>query len=127
MPEYKLSDAELLVMRQFWAHGPMKSDELAARVAEKGWKPTTLLTFLSRLAAKGMLAVEKQGKANLYRPLLSHREYARAESRVLLDALFDGSAQDFLAAMVEGRGIPAEELAEMRAWLARQEVDGHDD
>ena len=126
MPETKLSDAEMYIIRCFWAAGPMKTDELAALVKERGWKPTTLLTFLSRLVAKGMLAAEKQGKSNLYRPLVSRQAYTQAESRVFLDQMYGGSARDFLAAMVEGRAISARELAEMRRWLDEQEVDGDD-
>ena len=121
MPENRLSESEMYVMRRFWATGPMKTDELAAQVADKGWKPTTLLTFLSRLVAKGMLQVEKQGKSNLYRPLVSQQAYLQAESRLFLDQLYGGSARNFLAAMVEGHAISAQELAEMRQWLSEQE------
>lgn len=126
MPEYKLSDAEMHIMRRFWASGPMKTDELAALVADRGWKPTTLLTFLSRLVAKGMLAAEKQGKSNLYTPRVSQQQYAQAEGRVFLDQVYGGSARDFLATMVEGQAISAEDLAEMRQWLNEQEVEGDD-
>lgn len=126
MPDYKLSDAEMYIMRCFWAAGPMKTDELAAQVRERGWKPTTLLTFLSRLVAKGMLAAKKQGKSNLYRPLVSQQVYTQAESRVFLDQLYGGSARNFLAAMVEGRAISTQELAEMRQWLEEEEGEADD-
>ena len=75
MPDVRLSEAEYAIMQQFWEEGPMGSDGLAALAAARGWKPTTLLTFLSRLAAKGMLAVEKKGKSNLYRPLVGRAAY----------------------------------------------------
>lgn len=126
MPEYKLSDAELHIMRQFWAGGPMQSDELAALVKDRNWKNTTLLTFLSRLAAKGMLAVEKRGKSNLYSPLVTKGEYTQSESRAFLDQMHGGSARNFLASLVEGQAITADELDEMRQWLNRQEVEPHE-
>ena len=126
MPEYTLSDAELHIMSQFWNHGSMKTDQLALLVADRKWKPTTLLTFLSRLVAKGMLEVEKQGKSNLYHPLVSQKKYAQKEGRLFLDQLYRGSARDFLASMVEGRAISQEELAEMRQWLNEQEVPEDD-
>ena len=121
MPEYKLSEAELFIMRRFWEKGAMRSDELATLVKDKGWKPTTLLTFLSRLAAKGMLGVEKQGKSNLYRPLVSGEEYTRSEGRAFLDELYGGSARNFLAAMVDGKALSAAEMAELKDWLSSQE------
>ena len=125
MPEFRLSEAELYIMRLFWQHGPMKSDDLASLVAERTWKSTTLLTFLSRLAAKEMLRVEKQGKSNCYHPLLSEQEYLRREGKVFLDQLYGGSARDFLAAMVDSRGITESDLTELKAWLSQQE--GADD
>lgn len=120
MPEYKLSDAELYIMRCFWAHGPMGTDVLSRLVQPRGWKPTTLLTFLSRLCQKGMLGVEKQGKSNLYRPLVTGEAYARDESRVLLDELYGGSVQKFLAAMVNSRSVSPQDLTELKAWLEAQ-------
>ena len=126
MPESKLSDTELYLMEHFWLHGSMKSDELAALVVERGWKPTTLLTFLSRLVAKGMLRSEKQGKVNLYSPLVQRAEYARSEGQAFLQQLYDGSARNFLAAMVDGNVLSAADLCEMRQWLAQQEVSGDD-
>ncbi len=126
MIESKLSDTEAYILRLFWAHGPMKTDELSLLVANKGWKPTTLLTFLSRLVNKGMLAAERQGRANLYRPLVSQEEYRQTEGRAFLDEMYGGSARDFLAALVDGNSLSPGELAELKSWLAAQEVDGHD-
>ena len=121
MPDNSLSESELYIMKFFWAHGAMKTDALGALVASRGWKPTTLLTFLSRLVAKGMLAVEKQGKGNLYRPLVDEKTYMHSEGQAFLDQLYGGSAMNFLAAMVEGRALDAADIAELRSWLDEQE------
>ena len=126
MPEPRLSETELYIMRLFWQHGPMKSESLAVLVAERSWKSTTLLTFLSRLAAKGILRVEKQGKSNLYSPLISEQEYLHQESKIFLDQMYGGSARDFLAAMVDSRGITKNDLAELKDWLSRQEGADND-
>lgn len=121
--EYKMSDAERYVMGCFWSKGSMKSDEVASMVVEKGWKQTTLLTFLSRLAAKGMLRVDKKGKSNLYTPIVSEEEYLKIESRQFLDEMYAGSAKSFLAAMIDSRGLTKEDIGELREWLNSQEVD----
>mgnify|MGYP003623975588 CR=1 FL=1 len=98
----------------------MGTEELGQLVQEKGWKPTTLLTFLSRLVAKGMLQAEKQGKSNLYRPLVTQTQYASGEGRSFLNELYGGSARDLLAAMVDGRAISTEEVAELKRGLDEQ-------
>ena len=122
MGDYSLSEAELYIMLQFWQNGAMKSEQLAPLVADKGWKPTTLLTFLSRLAAKGMLKAEKQGKANLYTPLVQQQQYREMESRQFLDEMYNGSARDFFVAMVNSKNLSAQEIAELKKWLNEQEV-----
>lgn len=124
--ENRLSDAEYAIMRWFWKKGPMTSKELAALVADKNWKPTTLLTFLARLAEKGMLAAEKQGKANLYRPLIGKNDYKKAQGSAFLEEQYGGSAKAFLAAMVDARGLSREELQELQAWLKEKEAELHD-
>lgn len=117
----KLSEAERYIMNKFWLHGAMYSDELAGLVAEKGWKTTTLLTFLSRLAAKEMLTVEKKGKANRYIPAVTQSAYRREEGMMFLDERYGGSAKDFLAAIVDGKGLTKADITELRQWLSEQE------
>lgn len=124
MPDARLSEAEAYIMQLFWQHGAMKTDELSILVTEKQWKPTTLLTFLSRLVAKGMLAAQKQGKANIYRPLVGRDEYRQEEGRAFLDEMYGGSAKDFIACLAGGEGLSAGDLAELRAWLDEQEPEG---
>lgn len=123
MGDSTLSEAELLIMAHFWKNGSMKSEEVAAAVSEKNWKNTTLLTFLSRLARKGMLRVQKQGKTNLYIPLVSEAEYKHSESQAFLDELYEGSAKNFFAAMVSSKGLTQQDLAELKEWLQAQEVE----
>lgn len=123
MGEWKLSDSELFIMQHFWAQGAMKTDQLAPLVAAKGWKATTLLTFLTRLAAKGVLQVKKQGKANLYTPALSRGEYQSKTGRAFLDEMYAGSAKNFLAAMINAKGLSARDVEDLKAWLNNQEVE----
>ncbi|MFV0350897.1 MAG: BlaI/MecI/CopY family transcriptional regulator [Oscillospiraceae bacterium] len=119
--EFTLSEAELYIMRFFWAHGPMKSSRLAQLTSQKGWKATTLLTFLSRLVAKGMLSNQKEGKANLYSPLISEAEYKAGEGKTFLNEMYGGSAKNFLAALVNNNGMSATDLEELKQWLTEQE------
>lgn len=126
MPDFQLSDSERYIMQFFWEHGDMKTDELGVLVAEKEWKPTTLLTFLSRLTAKGMLRVHKQGKSNLYSAVVGRNEYTRMESQLFINEMYGGSTKNFVAAMVGNQLISKDELKELRAWLAAQE-DNDDD
>lgn len=120
MPEYKLSEAELYIMRCFWENGTMGTEALSELVAPRGWKPTTLLTFLSRLVKKDMLKVGKFGKTNVYSTLTTENDYKSSEGVTMLTQLYGGSARNFLAAMVQSDALSSKDINELRNWLNEQ-------
>ena len=62
----KISDSEMKIMNLIWeGGGPVTTAWLMERLADTGWKATTLLTFLSRLRAPTALAGEKDARVHL--------------------------------------------------------------
>lgn len=117
----KISDAELEVMEAVWQlPAPCTSAQLQAVLSGKNWKPTTLLTFLTRLTEKGLLITKKQGKQNLYSPALSREAYLAKETRSFLTELHGGSLRSFIAALNAGEKLSEEEIAELKSWLENQ-------
>ena len=88
----KLPDAELEVMQALWElEAPVPRAAVEAAMAErKPMAQTTLLTLLSRLAEKGFVKVEKQGRSSVYTPLVAREDYQAKQSRRFLDRLFGG-------------------------------------
>ena len=78
--------------------------------------PTTILTLLTRLCEKGFLSLKKEGRSNLYEPLITEKEYLAAESRSFLDRVFHGSVASFATALCDS-GVTKEELEELRRLL----------
>ena len=63
MKNISIGEAELEIMKVIWnSKEPITSLEIGDAVANKGWKKTTIATFLTRLVEKGSLHAEKQGK-----------------------------------------------------------------
>ena len=63
MKNINIGEAELEIMKVIWkAKKAMTSVEIGLAVEDKGWKKTTIATFLTRLSEKGALKAEKQGK-----------------------------------------------------------------
>ena len=89
----KLPEAELEVMQVLWGlevPAPRAAvEEAMARV--RPMAQTTLLTLLSRLAGKGFVRVEKQGRSSVYTPLVSREDYQAQQSKRFVDRLFGGS------------------------------------
>ena len=74
------------------------------------------------LTEKGFLRCEKQGRVNLYSPLISERDYKAAESRGILTRLFGGSVSGLAAALYDGKAMGEKEIGELRAFL--DELEG---
>ena len=99
----RLPDAELEVMQALWAieSYPAHTGDIAARL-NRGWKAPTLIKLLSRLEERGFLRGEKEGRANLYTPLVAREAYLAAESRSFLQRLHGGSLPSLVAALYPG-------------------------
>lgn len=112
----RLPDTELEVMKALWAFGPdTPRSVLEDKLAPFGWAANTINTYLARLADKGFVAVRREGKSNLYTPLVGRDEYQAFDSRVVLDRLY-GSPRNFVAALAR-EGMGQDELEELQALL----------
>lgn len=112
----RLPDTELEVMKALWATDPdTPRSLLEERLAGFGWASNTVNTYLSRLSDKGFVSARREGKSNLYTPLIGQEEYQAFDSRAVLERLY-GSPRNFVAALAR-EGMRQEELEELRALL----------
>ena len=102
----KLPDSELEVMQVIWQHEPpvARADVERDITERRPMAQTTLLTLITRLAEKGFLIIEKNGRASSYTPLIARSDYLAAQSRRFIDKL------------------TREELDELRELLGRGEL-----
>jgi BlaI family transcriptional regulator, penicillinase repressor len=112
----RISGAEWEVMKAVWQGAPCSADEIIARLAnsDPSWHPKTTRTFLNRLVKKGALAFDKEGRAYLYKPLVTERECIDAASESFLDRVFGGSLKPMLAHFVEQKKLSEKEIRELR-------------
>ena len=118
----RLPDSELEIMMIIWDYDkPVTRFDIEERM-EKGRKlsPTTVLSFLSRLQEKGFLEVRKEGKNNVYLALVMREDYMRAESRNILNRLYQNSAKIFLAALYDGNSLSGEDLKELEEYISEK-------
>ncbi|MFQ5564110.1 MAG: BlaI/MecI/CopY family transcriptional regulator [Parvularculaceae bacterium] len=122
---HKITQAELDVMDVLWRESPLAASDVAERLsARKAWSARTVKTLLSRLAEKGAVAHEPDGRRYLYRPLVSRARYAGKAARTLVDRLFDGRAAPLVANLAETGALTDEDIAELEALLEELKRDG---
>ena len=119
----RLPESELEIMQIIWKEEtPVSRIRIEHSLQEKHpLAPTTILTLLTRLCEKGFLSLKKDGRSNLYEPLITEREYLACESRSFLDRMFGGSIAGFATALCDS-GIKKEELEELKRMLEKGEL-----
>ena len=111
-----IGEAELEIMKVIWkAKEPITSLDIGKEVEDKGWKKTTIATFLTRLVEKGALSAEKQGKLYYYTPLISKKEYRKSQTKNLIKTLYNGSIKDFAVAFFEEQKLSDKDIQELRS------------
>ena len=116
MKNISIGDAELEIMKVIWkANEPVTSLDIGKEVEDKGWKKTTIATFLTRLSEKGAIKAEKCGKLYFYTPLISEKEYRKSQTKNLIKTLYNGSVKEFCAALFEEQTLSDNDISELRA------------
>ncbi|TBL32001.1 MULTISPECIES: BlaI/MecI/CopY family transcriptional regulator [unclassified Micromonospora] len=117
----RLGDLERAVMDVLWDTVPAASDgvtvrEVADVLAGRELAYTTVMTVLDRLAGKGMVQREREGRAWRYRATASREAYI---AQIMLDALDLGGSRD--AALVRfARSVTGTEADVLRAALSAE-------
>ncbi|WP_433347206.1 BlaI/MecI/CopY family transcriptional regulator [Micromonospora sp. CA-111912] len=117
----RLGDLERAVMDVLWDTVPGTSDgvtvrEVADALDGRELAYTTVMTVLDRLAGKGMVQRQREGRAWRYRATASREAYI---ARLMLDALDLGGSRD--AALVRfARSVTGTEADVLRAALGAE-------
>ena len=115
----RLPDSELEIMMIIWeAKEPVTSAFVSEKLKyKKEWKITSVLTFLARLVDKGFLSSTREGKVNIYIPLIDEQEYLENESKTILEKLYGNSLTNFVTALYKSKAISEEDITELRLFI----------
>lgn len=117
-----LSDLQLALMRVLWERGEASTAEVVEALHEAG-RPlahTTVATLLTRLEKRGMTSVTRDGRQLRYRAAVDEPEVQRSMVSGLLSNLFQGQPSRLMSHLLNEGEIGEDDLAKMRALLARR-------
>ena len=121
----RLPDSELEIMMIIWElDKPVTRMEIERNMeGDKKLSPTTILSFLSRLEERGFVAVEKEGKNNVYIAMVDKEIYVQKESWNILKRLYQNSIKNFLTALFDSRELSDRELLELEEFVREKRLE----
>jgi BlaI family penicillinase repressor len=121
----KISAAEWEALNVVWDRGTVTAAEVSEALSPKtGWHQKTVNTFLTRLAAKGLLSIRREGKLNLYTARVTREQCVRRESQSFLERVFRGATAPLLAHFCEEAELTPEEIAHLQQLLDQRTRKG---
>lgn len=113
-----ISDAELEVLKVLWASGPGTVRDVEAQLRRRRRLAyNTVLTLLTRLRDKGYVDTDRSGTAHVFRSVVSREELLTHGLSTLADRVCDGTASPLVLALVKGRKLSKDDVAELRRLL----------
>ncbi|MEJ0007844.1 MAG: BlaI/MecI/CopY family transcriptional regulator [Steroidobacteraceae bacterium] len=117
-----ISQAEAAVMEVLWKRNPAGTEEIVASLASlRQWHESTIKTLLNRLLRKGAIRATREGRRNLYTPILKREDWLGGESAGLLDRLFGGRVAPFVAHFGRHRKLTRRDIEELKRLIGEFE------
>lgn len=116
-----LTKAELNVMNILWDKRQATVSEIIGEMSEPKPAYTTVLTVMQVLTRKEVVQPERQGKAHVFRPLLSREEYIDGFLNETRDTVFKGSVRSFFSYFVKKERLSKEEVQQLLDEINREE------
>lgn len=124
-PTYDMGSAELDVLKVLWDRGPSTVRDVLGRLHERGRRPayTTVLTVLTRLEQKGVVASDRSDQAYVYRPRVSRERVTLARLRQVVRELYDGAAAPMVLQLMKSEKFTPEEIADLQRLIEALDKD----
>ena len=120
-----ISPAEWEVMRVLWAKGQATSSEIIAILSKKlDWSASTVKTLIGRLADKGYLTSQRQGRGFIYQASLGEDEANLQALEAVFDKICLTKHSDLLGQLMEKMPMTQADVDKLQALLvAKEPVD----
>ena len=122
-PAKELTERELEVMHVFWEHGAQTAAEARDALAKDGrdLAYTTVATLIKILVEKGYLRQSNQERPFVYKPIRSFDEVSRRLVGDLVSRVFQGSREELLVRLLDGRKLTPKERELLKQILRETE------
>ena len=121
MVQNAMSATDFYILKYLWSREtPATFSEIMTHFNEeekKEWKKQTVNTFLTRLAQKGFLNIDKSGKRAIYIPSVSKKKYYEDYAQQIIEDSYEGSLKNFICAFTENHKLTSNEKEELLTYV----------
>ena len=121
MVQNAMSATEFYILKYLWSREtPATFSEIMTHFNEeekKEWKKQTVNTFLTRLAQKGFLNIDKSGKRAIYIPSVSRKKYYEDYAQQIIEDSYEGSLKNFVCAFTKNHKLTSNEKVELLTYI----------
>lgn len=111
----RLTPLEALIMDAVWSLSQATVRQVQERLRPvKPMAYNTVLTVLRILRDKGFLASEREGRRDVYHPLVTREHMGRRSLRELLEQFFAGSATALVSQLLDSEDLSPGEIEAIR-------------
>jgi BlaI family penicillinase repressor len=120
MKKETLSRQEWVLMEALWQKSPMFLSEIMEATANSvDWNRSSYLTYLKRMADKGLISYTTVRGSRSYSPLMRREDCIESESNYILSKLTEDSARLLLACMIQKSGLTEKDRDELKELIEK--------
>ena len=117
--DIRLHEGELNIMELLWSNKVLAAKDVAKIIKEYiGWEKNTTYTVINRLIAKGAVTREEPGF--FCRATITRKDVQQTEMEALLEKIFNGSLETFLAEYLSNQTLNQSEIRELERIISEQ-------
>jgi len=115
----RVTDAELAVLKELWARGPLTAKAITEVVYPDGAESefAAVHSFLQRLERKGLVARDRSSFVHVFSPTASPADILGQELKTLVERLGGDSIAPLIMQLIDQKRLSGKEAAEIRKLL----------
>ena len=116
----KLFDSELKIMSVLWKEGDSTAKHISDVLKEEtGWNVNSTYTLIKRCIKKG--AIERSEPNFMCRALIPQEDVQAAETKELINKVYDGSEDKLFAALLGKKSLSKEQIEKLKQIVKEME------
>jgi BlaI family penicillinase repressor len=115
-----LGDLQKTVMEIVWTLGEASVNQVKTKLARRRLAYTTVLSVMQKLDKAGWLTHREEGRAYVYRPVVTRAEAGRSSLRQFIDRVCGGDPIAMFQHLLDDQELSAADLAELRKMIDKR-------